>query len=220
VQVKHNDEKNVTWRDFKRYFEKKYLTKHSYDRKMKEFFELKPGSMTIDDYKRRFLELLKYLPYIKDEQVNIQRYLSGIPSFSRDKIQYDDPKIVEETIRRDKCLYDQHRHKSNFQNTWEGKKINKTKQRKKGRKLHFFRNSTQRQLAPKEPRMIESMGQRPRKQPMKCWGCNGDHMYWYFPHRAKKVRVVDNVQQDETIEDMGRNVPRIYATLDNKQNKF
>jgi hypothetical protein len=50
VQVQHVREKNVTWREFKRHFEKKYLTKRYYDKKMKEFFELKLGSMTIDEY--------------------------------------------------------------------------------------------------------------------------------------------------------------------------
>jgi hypothetical protein len=44
---------------------------------MKEFFELKLGSMTIDEYEQRFLELLKYVPFIKDETVKIHRYLSG-----------------------------------------------------------------------------------------------------------------------------------------------
>jgi hypothetical protein len=77
---------------FKKHFEKKYLTKRYYDKKMKEFFELKLGSMTIDEYERRFLELLKYVSFIKDETVNIHRYLSGIPSFISEKIQYDDPK--------------------------------------------------------------------------------------------------------------------------------
>jgi hypothetical protein len=28
-------------------------------------------------------------------------------------------------------------------------------------------------------------------------------------HRGEKVRIVHNVQQAETVEDMGRNVPRI-----------
>ena len=50
VQVQHIREKEVTWKEFKRYFEKKYLTKRYYYRKMKEFFELKLGSMTIDEY--------------------------------------------------------------------------------------------------------------------------------------------------------------------------
>jgi hypothetical protein len=34
---------------------------------MKEFFELNLGSMTIDEYERIFLELLKYVAFIKDE---------------------------------------------------------------------------------------------------------------------------------------------------------
>jgi hypothetical protein len=38
VQVKHLREKNMTWKEFKRHFEKKYLTKTYYDKKMKEFF--------------------------------------------------------------------------------------------------------------------------------------------------------------------------------------
>jgi hypothetical protein len=50
VQVQHIREKDITWKEFKGYFEKKYLTRRYYDRKMKEFFELKLGSMTIDEY--------------------------------------------------------------------------------------------------------------------------------------------------------------------------
>jgi hypothetical protein len=55
--------------------------------------------MTIDEYERRLLELLKYVSFIKYETVNIQRYLSGLISFIREKIKYDDPKTFEETIR-------------------------------------------------------------------------------------------------------------------------
>jgi hypothetical protein len=93
VQVQHIKEKNVSRKEFNKQFEKKYLTKRYYYRKMKELFELKLGSMTIDEYERRFLELLKYVPFIKDETIKIQIYLSGLPAFLSDKIQYDDPKI-------------------------------------------------------------------------------------------------------------------------------
>jgi hypothetical protein len=44
---------DITWKEFKRYFERKYLTKRYYDKKMKELFELKLGSMTIDEYERK-----------------------------------------------------------------------------------------------------------------------------------------------------------------------
>jgi hypothetical protein len=123
VQVQHIVEKSVTWREFKKYFEKKYLTMRYYDKKMKEFFELKLGSMTIDEYERRFLELLKYVSFIKDETVKIQRYLSGFSSFISEKIQYDDPNTLEETIRRAKCLYDPQKARSVFQKAWEDNKI-------------------------------------------------------------------------------------------------
>jgi len=62
------------------------LTKRDYDKKMKELFEVKLGSMSIDEYETRFLELLKYVSFIKDETVKIQRYLSGLPPYISDKI--------------------------------------------------------------------------------------------------------------------------------------
>jgi hypothetical protein len=45
-------------------------------------------------------------------------------------------------------------------------------------------------------------------------------MFRDFPHRGEKLRTVHNVQQAETIEDMGINVPRIYAAMDNKQAEY
>jgi hypothetical protein len=74
-----------------KYFQKKYLSEKYYDKKMQEFFELKLGSMTMDEYERRFLELLRYVGFIKDEKVKIQIFFSGIPSFYNDKIHFDEP---------------------------------------------------------------------------------------------------------------------------------
>jgi hypothetical protein len=99
VKMKHIDENKVTWREFKRYFQNKYLTNRYYDNKMKDLFEIKLMSMTIDEYERLLLEMLKYVTFIKDKKVQTQRYLSGFPVFIIEKIQYDDPNILEETIR-------------------------------------------------------------------------------------------------------------------------
>jgi hypothetical protein len=184
---------------------------------MKEFFEFKLGSMTIDEYERKCLELLKYVSFIKDETVKIQRYLSGLPSFISDKIQYDDPKTLEETIRRDKCLYNHQKSRPNFQKDWEEKNKFKMDHRKKGANPPFFRNNTQGQPSFKELRTIETGGQRLRQPPIQCWGCKGEHMFRYCPNKGEKVKTVHSVQQAKTVEDMGRNVPRIYAALDNKK---
>jgi hypothetical protein len=56
--------------------------------------------------------------------------------------------------------------------------------------------------------------------PIQCWGCQGNHKYIDCPHKNGKMRVVHNVQQDETVEDMGSIIPRIYVDLDNKQDEF
>jgi hypothetical protein len=61
---------------------------------------------------------------------------------------------------------------------------------------------------------------RPRKMPIQCWGCQGNHKYKYCPHKNGKVRVVHNVQQAKTMEDMGNRMPRIYAALDNKKVEY
>jgi hypothetical protein len=220
VQVQHIREKDITWTEFNRYFEKKYLTKIYYDRNMKEFFELKLGSMTIDEYKQSFLELLKYVPFIKDEVVKIQRYLSGMPPSINDKIQYDDPNTMEETIRREKCLYEQQRENPTFQKAWDDQKRFKKEQRQKGNKPPFFINNPQGQPYFREPKKAEGGEHIPRLPPMECLGCKRNHRYRDCPHRKDKTRTVHNVQQAETVEDMGSRMLRIYASLDNKKDEL
>jgi hypothetical protein len=68
--------------------------------------------------------------------------------------------------------------------------------------------------------MDEVGEQRPRHTPIQCWGCKENHKYKDCPHKNGKVRVVHNVQQDETVEDMGSGMPRIYVALENKKAKF
>jgi hypothetical protein len=68
--------------------------------------------------------------------------------------------------------------------------------------------------------MIEKGGQRPRQPPIQFLGCKGDHMFRDCLHRGENVRPIHNVQQDEIVKDMGINVPRIYASLDNKKVEY
>jgi hypothetical protein len=96
----------------------------------------------------------------------------------------------------------------------------KVDQRKKGDKPPFFRNIMQGASTLQEPRMSKTMGQNSWKQPMQCWGCGGNHMHRDFPQRGDKTKIAHSVWQVGTIEDMGINVPRIYASLDNKQVEF
>jgi hypothetical protein len=45
-QAKNLDEKRISWRHIKGYFQEKYFSEHYYERKMKDFFELKLGIIT------------------------------------------------------------------------------------------------------------------------------------------------------------------------------
>jgi hypothetical protein len=53
---------------------------------MEEFFELGLGIMTMVKYKKKFLGLLKYVRFIGDEKLKIQRFLSGLLAFYKEKI--------------------------------------------------------------------------------------------------------------------------------------
>ena len=65
-------EKDLSWKQFEKYFKKKYLSKKYFDGKTKGFYELKLGQLIIDEYINKFLELIRYVPYIKDEKVKMQ----------------------------------------------------------------------------------------------------------------------------------------------------
>jgi hypothetical protein len=70
--VKGIYEKDLSWKQFEKYFKKKYLSEKYFDGKTKEFYELKMGQLTIDEYINKFIEMMRYVPYIKDEKVNMK----------------------------------------------------------------------------------------------------------------------------------------------------
>jgi hypothetical protein len=63
--VKGIHEENMSWEWFEKYFRKKYMSKKYFDEKTKEFYELMLGKLTTEEHVSRFLELPRYVPYIK-----------------------------------------------------------------------------------------------------------------------------------------------------------
>ena len=59
----------------------------------------------------KFLSLLRYVPYIIDEKPKIHRFLSCLPFSFKDRIEYDNPKTLEKTMRKDNFYYEQSRNK-------------------------------------------------------------------------------------------------------------
>ena len=71
-------------------------------KQIKEFRELRIGQLTMEEYANKFLELLRYVRYIKDEKVKIQCFLSGLPQSYKDRIEFYEPITLEEAIRKAK----------------------------------------------------------------------------------------------------------------------
>jgi hypothetical protein len=96
--VKGFHEKDLSWKQFEKYFRKQYLSKKYMDGKTKEFYELKLGQLTIYEFFNKFLEILRYVPYIKYEKVKMNWFFSGLPQTYWDRIEFDEPNTLEENI--------------------------------------------------------------------------------------------------------------------------
>jgi hypothetical protein len=138
---------------------------------MHEFFELRLGSMTMEEYEKKFLGLLKYVRFIGDEKVKIQRFLSGLPTFYKENIKYDEPKTLTEAIRKAKYSYEQGQGRESLQKYSKDKKNAKSDQRRKGFKPPFNRNEPNRnhqdQYAKGDFKKEDSLGKRGRP-PIQC----------------------------------------------------
>ena len=82
------------------------MSERFFDRKVKEFHELCMGSMTIDAFINRFLDLLHYVPYIKDEKVKIQQFLGCLPPKFRERIEFEMIKTLETTLYKARIFYE------------------------------------------------------------------------------------------------------------------
>ena len=57
----------------------------------------------------KFLSLLCYVPYIIDEKLRIQHFLSCLPLMFKGRIKYQNLKSLEETMRNTNLRYDQNK---------------------------------------------------------------------------------------------------------------
>jgi hypothetical protein len=58
---------------------------------------------------------------------------------------------------------------------------------------------------------------KPKKEPLKCWGCGEENLLRDCPHRQQNIRRVYNIQEYTTVNDVCRSMSWIYAAVDNKQ---
>jgi hypothetical protein len=63
--------------------------------------------MTMDDLINKFLELLRFAPYIKEDKVKIQLFFSCLPQSYKEIIEFKNPKSLNEVFIKAQMCYDQ-----------------------------------------------------------------------------------------------------------------
>ena len=67
--------------------------------------------MNMKELCNKFLSLLCYVPYIIDEKLKIQHFLYGLPLMFKKRIEYDNPKTMEEAMRKVNFWQDKNKNK-------------------------------------------------------------------------------------------------------------
>ena len=77
--------------------------------------------MTIKELCSKFLSLLRYVPYIINKKEKIQHFLSCFPLMFKKRIEYDNPKTLEEAMRKANFCFEQNKKKEGIAN-WKARK--------------------------------------------------------------------------------------------------
>ena len=62
--------------------------------------------MTVDAFINIFLDMLHYVPYIKDEKVKIQQFLGCLPPKFQERIDFDMHKTLDTTLHKSSIFYE------------------------------------------------------------------------------------------------------------------
>lgn len=68
----------LTWESFLERFCERYLSEHFRQKQIEEFHSLYQRGLTVAQYESRFLELLPYVEYMKDEKLRVHCFIMGL----------------------------------------------------------------------------------------------------------------------------------------------
>ena len=140
------DEKKMTWEDFQVKFKNRYLKERYYDDKAKEFHGLRLGHLTIDYFFTEFTNLLRYVPYIREEKAKLQRFLNCFPAVYKEKIEFDNARTMEEAVRKARLYYQQFKGKGEHGKGWVKKGEIKRRKHKPTYLKNFGRDHQRKKL--------------------------------------------------------------------------
>lgn len=52
----------------------------------------------MDEFVTKFTSLLRYVCYIREEKAKVQRFMSSLPTFIKERLEFDNSKTMDEAI--------------------------------------------------------------------------------------------------------------------------
>jgi hypothetical protein len=89
----------VSWELFEERFRRKYLLANYEEQQVGAFHALVQGNRTVEEYEIRFMELVKYVSYMDNDQRQVERFVYGLNPKIRAMVRMWKPSSVAEAIR-------------------------------------------------------------------------------------------------------------------------
>ena len=177
--------------------------------------------MSMKELISKFLILLRYVPYIIDEKPKIQIFLSCLPTCFKDRIEFDNPKTLEEAMRKADFCYEQSNKREILPN-WKNKKTSHFDQKRRGFKSNksfgnnsqkfsnnnyqraYFKNKVpQNNRTPNGRDMLNKFVKNNElKEPVKCWEFQGLQYTKYCLNIKGNFSNVHMIQEQERVGDV------------------
>jgi hypothetical protein len=67
--------------------------------------------MSMDDLTDNFFYLLRFVPYIREDNLKILRFLRNLPRSYKDKIEFENPKSLNDVFRKVRMCHNQYKQR-------------------------------------------------------------------------------------------------------------
>jgi hypothetical protein len=91
---------DMSWELFQEWFRERYLSEEFIEHQLNEFNALRQGGRTVPEYKARFMELLRYAPYLNMEKIKVNRFVFGFNSSLRAKVRILMPQTLHDVVQK------------------------------------------------------------------------------------------------------------------------
>eukprot|EP00253_Pinus_taeda_P004781 PITA_04781 len=89
---------NAPWELFEERFRGKYLPPYFQQQQARAFHTLIQGNKTVEEYKKRFMELVKYIHYLDSDERQVERFIFGLNPRIRALVSMWKPSSVAEAV--------------------------------------------------------------------------------------------------------------------------